>query len=91
MRTTDTTVSAPPFSDWITEFLLAGPRAGAVPRDAVTRAELRRVWGAHGERVAETWRQHEHGLRQAAAARGIRPTWPGRKFFGEAIAQKGTR
>lgn len=87
---TDTT--AAPFGDFVIRLLTAGPAvAGAVPRSAMVRDELRLAWGVHGERVRTTWLAHETWLRAAAAARGIRPTFRG-QFFGEAIAaQKGNQ
>jgi hypothetical protein len=81
--TTDNTTALSP---WATTFLLAGPAAaGPVPRDAHARAELKRIWGTHGEHVRGTWRTHERFLRAAAAERSIQPRFNG-AYFGEALA-----
>ena len=84
----DPDTTAPPFStDFVIELLLTGPSLRHVPpRDETARAELLAAWGRFGENVAHTWRTHEMWLRETAAARGIRPTWPGGKYFGEAVA-----
>jgi hypothetical protein len=80
----------PPFGDWVTKFLLAGPSAGPVPRDLATREELRDAWGKSGERCGATWTQHEAWLRATAAERNIQPTFRG-QFFIEALAKGWTR
>jgi len=83
----ETDATAPLFGDYVIRLLTAGPAGvSGPPCDAETRAELARCWGVHGERVAGVWHEHETFLRGAAAARGIRPTWPRNRFFAEAIA-----
>lgn len=88
--TADTT-PAPLFCDYVVRLLLAGPVGLAYnpAPDAATHAEVRQVWGRHGEKVGVTWRLHETFLRAAAAERNLRPRFAG-KFFAEAM-QKGTR
>lgn len=85
MTTTDT--PTPPFGEFVTKYLLVGPKAGCVPRDPATRSELTLASGRMGERIAGTWRTHERWLRSIAAERGIQPPFNGR-FFAEAIAKE---
>jgi hypothetical protein len=84
---TDTTGPAPFTSTYVIELLLHGPSLRyQVPGDARAREELRMGWGVAGEKAALAWERHETFLRSEAVARGIRPRWPGNRFFAEALA-----
>jgi hypothetical protein len=73
----------------VVQLLLLGPvnSLGSQPRDAETTADMQRCWGVSGERAPLFWRANEMWLRAAAEGRGIRPSWPGGKFFAQALAE----
>ena len=63
-----------------------------IPRlPADVAAEIVGLWRAGHAGVADLWREHETELRREAARLGIRPAFPGRRYFAEACAAMGRR
>lgn len=62
----------------------AGLGISSIPRAA--DAEIRSISRGGKRAIAEAWIKFEKQIREAAAARHIRPPFPKARFFAEAIA-----